>query len=94
MQFEAETDDEEDEDELTGNDMTAIQAPKSARANTPSVDMHAKDDELAEVMQAVGGSASHQLFDQILETYYVPLELWYTRTIIDKVWTLSEIFVR
>lgn len=94
MQFEAETDEEGDEDELAGNENTGIPTPKSARANTPSVDMHAKDDELAEVMQAVGGSASHQLFDQILETYYVPLELWYTRTIIDKVWILSEVSTR
>jgi hypothetical protein len=29
--------------------------------------------------------ASHRLFEDLLASYYIPLEVWYTRTIIDKV---------
>ncbi len=28
---------------------------------------------------------SHHLFEDLLTTYYIPMEMWYTRTIIDKV---------
>ena len=58
--------------------------PKSAKTLPPAV-VQDENDELAEVMQAVDASASRKLFEHILDTYYVPLELWYTRTIIDKV---------
>lgn len=27
----------------------------------------------------------HALFEQVLESYYVPLEVWYLRSVIDKV---------
>lgn len=30
-------------------------------------------------------TSSQALFDQLVTTYYLPMELWYTRTIIDKV---------
>lgn len=30
-------------------------------------------------------TASQLLFDQLVTTYYLPMEIWYTRTIIDKV---------
>jgi hypothetical protein len=33
----------------------------------------------------VQSSASHQRFDDILMTYYVPLEVWYIRSVIEKV---------
>ena len=59
--------------------------PKSAKTLPPAAEGQDEDDELAEVMQAVDASASRKLFEHILDTYYVPLELWYTRTIIDKV---------
>lgn len=28
---------------------------------------------------------SHQIFEDLINTYYIPLDVWYTRTIIDKV---------
>lgn len=42
-------------------------------------------------------TASHGLFEELLGTYYVPLEIWYTRTITDKVanllsWLLFNTF--
>ena len=36
-------------------------------------------------MKAVEASASRRLFEKTLNTYYIPLEVWYMRTIIDKV---------
>lgn len=30
-------------------------------------------------------TASHKLFEQLMSTYYIPMEIWYTRTIMDKV---------
>lgn len=35
-------------------------------------------------LQALDSSDSHELFKDILMTYYIPLEVWYTRVIIDK----------
>lgn len=39
---------------------------------------------LPEVLQAVEASSSRKLFDDLLTKYYVTLETWYMRTIIDK----------
>ncbi|KAK0197415.1 COG4 transport protein-domain-containing protein [Armillaria mellea] len=33
---------------------------------------------------------SHRLFEDLLTTYYIPMEMWYTRTIIDKAHRLSS----
>ena len=30
-------------------------------------------------------TASERLFEDLLNKYYIPLEVWYTRTIVDKV---------
>lgn len=38
-----------------------------------------------EALEAVEVSSSRQLMEDTLSTYYLPMELWYTRTIIDKV---------
>jgi hypothetical protein len=37
----------------------------------------------------VVNTSSERLFEDLLNKYYIPLEIWYTRTIIDKV-TLSS----
>ncbi|KDR81347.1 hypothetical protein GALMADRAFT_239193 [Galerina marginata CBS 339.88] len=34
-------------------------------------------------------TASHTLFEHLITTYYIPMEIWYTRTIIDKAHRLS-----
>ncbi|CCM06080.1 uncharacterized protein FIBRA_08327 [Fibroporia radiculosa] len=41
-------------------------------------------------IQAVESCASRQLMEDMLTNYYVPLETWYTRTIIDKAHRLSN----
>jgi len=38
----------------------------------------------------IESTACHRLFEDVLTTYYLPLELWYTRTIIDKAHRLSQ----
>lgn len=38
-----------------------------------------------EELQSLEATASRQLIEELLSTYYTPLEVWYTRTIIDKV---------
>jgi hypothetical protein len=35
-------------------------------------------------------TASQALFDQLVSIYYLPMEIWYTRTIIDKVRDISR----
>ncbi|KAG2133999.1 COG4-domain-containing protein [Suillus cothurnatus] len=42
-----------------------------------------------DLLQLVESSRSHQEFDELLVSYYVPMETWYTRTIIDKAHRLS-----
>lgn len=44
-----------------------------------------------DLLQLVESSRSHQEFDELLVTYYVPMETWYMRTIIDKVFVLAHI---
>lgn len=44
-----------------------------------------------DLLQLVESSRSHQEFDELLVSYYVPMETWYTRTIIDKVFVLVRI---
>ena len=40
---------------------------------------------IPEEFQIIESSQSRELFQTLLETYYIPLEIWYTRNIIDKV---------
>ena len=47
-------------------------------------------DPQAGVPHPIENAASRQLFDELLNTYYVPMEVWYARTIIDKVICLSN----
>ena len=42
-------------------------------------------DTLSQELKAVESSASNKLFDDLLSTYYIPLEVWYTRSAVDKV---------
>lgn len=43
-----------------------------------------------DLLQLVESSSSHQEFDELLMNYYVPMETWYMRTIIDKAHRLSS----
>jgi hypothetical protein len=40
---------------------------------------------IPEEFQIIESSQSRELFQTLLETYYIPLEIWYTRSIIEKV---------
>ena len=40
---------------------------------------------MSEEMKAVESSACNKLFEDLLATYYTPLEVWYTRSTVDKV---------
>lgn len=41
-----------------------------------------------EEIRLVELTTSHQLLENLLKSYYVPLEIWYIRTTIDKVYSL------
>ncbi|KAG1903982.1 COG4-domain-containing protein [Suillus fuscotomentosus] len=43
-----------------------------------------------DLLQLVESTRSHQEFDELLATYYVPMETWYMRIIIDKAHRLSS----
>ncbi|PPQ84112.1 hypothetical protein CVT26_013223, partial [Gymnopilus dilepis] len=40
--------------------------------------------------EMLDNTASQKLFDQLISTYYIPMEVWYTRTIMDKAHRLSS----
>jgi len=44
---------------------------------------------IPEEFQIIESSQSRELFQTLLETYYIPLEIWYTKSIIDKVTSRS-----
>ena len=44
-----------------------------------------KVQKIPEEFQIIESSQSREFFQMLLETYYIPLEIWYTRTIIEKV---------
>jgi hypothetical protein len=46
-------------------------------------------------LQIIDSSTCNELFDQLLATYYTPLEVWYIRSAIDKVsLDISSICIR
>ncbi|KAF7796521.1 hypothetical protein EIP86_007700 [Pleurotus ostreatoroseus] len=90
LKFETDTDEEGAEEAAAELDDPTTPVPKSAKTLPPTAEGQDEDDELTEVMQAVDASASRELFEHVLDTYYIPLELWYTRTIIDKAHQLSQ----
>ena len=71
---------DEDEPEEQGHEGGAT-TPRPRK----SFEQKEASDVLPEVLQAVEASSSRQLFDTLLTKYYLPLESWYTRTIVDKV---------
>jgi hypothetical protein len=46
---------------------------------------------MSEEVKAVESSACNQLFEDLLNTYYTPLEVWYTRSAVDKVIPFSHL---
>lgn len=65
-----------------------VQPLDSAGPTEPGVERSAPN--IPEEFQIIESSQSRQLFQTLLETYYIPLEIWYTRGIIDKAHRLSS----
>ncbi|KIM48961.1 hypothetical protein M413DRAFT_59758 [Hebeloma cylindrosporum] len=62
--------------ELSSNEDT-VQIIKPTLETTP------------EESDIVANTESHTIFEHLVTTYYIPLEIWYTRTIVDKAHRLS-----
>ncbi|KAI0060834.1 COG4-domain-containing protein [Artomyces pyxidatus] len=61
------------------------QPPKSPLPQKPD----SPDESTSAELLAVENSACNKLFDDLLSTYYTPLEVWYTRSVIDTAHRLS-----
>lgn len=71
------------EDAMDSSDQPAEQGTQTAKQSVINHD--GPEEELSDALQAVELSSSRQLMEDTLNTYYVPLEVWYMRTIIEKV---------
>ncbi|KAG2066119.1 COG4-domain-containing protein [Suillus decipiens] len=85
--------DEDVEEDIQSGRVT----PVARRPNNEGHQLQINDDLNArgsgiqpDLLQLVESSHSHQEFDELLMTYYVPMETWYMRTIIDKAHRLSS----
>ncbi|KAF8270411.1 COG4-domain-containing protein [Lactarius quietus] len=58
--------------------------PVSRRETSPE-NKKPPDDSSTEELKAVESSTCNKLFEDLLNTYYIPLEVWYTRSAVDKV---------
>ncbi|KAH9056637.1 COG4-domain-containing protein [Lactarius vividus] len=75
-----------DEDEHIRTPVSRHEEPSPVNSKKPPDDSpHSTSEEL----KAVESSACNRLFEDLLSTYYVPLEVWYTRSAIDKAHRLS-----
>lgn len=70
------------EDEEDFDDEATEQAHVPSSSNKPEGEEQGE----SEALQAVEMSSSRQLMEDTLNTYYLPLEVWYMRTIIEKVY--------
>ncbi|PSR75118.1 hypothetical protein PHLCEN_2v9303 [Hermanssonia centrifuga] len=80
-------DSEGDTTEEDVEDQEHISPPAKEHRDGGSAD---QPQELPEVLKTVESSASRRVFDDALTTYYIPLEVWYLRAIIDKAHHLSK----
>lgn len=77
---------EEDDLDQPTEELIPPSTAKSISAAAMESKQSAKDDEAKpEAIEAIEACATRQLMQETLETYYIPLEVWYTRTIVDKV---------
>lgn len=70
------------EDEEDFDDQGTEQTRVPSSSNKPEGEEQGE----SEALQAVEMSSSRQLMEDTLNTYYLPLEVWYMRTIIEKVY--------
>ena len=76
--------DSEDDEEVQSNDRSRPQTPQPPPTGRSQA-FEPENAGVADALQAIEASSSRQLMEDTLNTYYVPMEVWYTRTIIDKV---------
>ncbi|EIN07598.1 COG4-domain-containing protein [Punctularia strigosozonata HHB-11173 SS5] len=74
---------EEDSDSTSQDGERAKPSKSSQQETSSSVALQAS-------ITALDSSATRQSFDKLLETCYIPLELWYIRTVIDKAHHLAK----
>ncbi|KAI9446846.1 COG4-domain-containing protein [Lactarius indigo] len=80
----------ENEDEHSRTPVSRHEEP--SRPTSPETSKNTPDDSphsISEELKAVESSACNKLFEDLLSTYYIPLEVWYTRSAIDKAHRLS-----
>ncbi|EIM90524.1 COG4-domain-containing protein [Stereum hirsutum FP-91666 SS1] len=63
--------------------------PVPSTQNYPEIDSKLPPPVIPEALKMVDSSACNQLFDDLLSAYYTPLEVWYTRSAIEKAHRLS-----
>lgn len=78
MQEDSDTEHDEDERASSG------EASRSNQASLRPDRVNPSDSSLQE-LQVLETCASRQLFEDMLSTFYIPMEVWYARTIINKV---------
>ncbi|KAH9048069.1 COG4-domain-containing protein, partial [Lactarius hengduanensis] len=79
-----------DEDEHIRTPVSRHEEP--SKLASPETSKKPPDDSphsTSEELKAVESSACNRLFEDLLSTYYIPLEVWYTRSAIDKAHRLS-----
>ncbi|GJE97920.1 COG4-domain-containing protein [Phanerochaete sordida] len=79
----------EDEDEAQSTDRSRPTTPQPP-ATAKSQAFEPANSGVADALEAIEASSSRQLMEDTLNTYYLPMEVWYTRTIIDKAHSLSK----
>ncbi|KAI0003322.1 COG4-domain-containing protein [Russula compacta] len=78
--------DDEGEDDPSPVSHGGLSRPASPETKKPpDSSLHTVSEEL----KAVESSACNKLFEDLLSTYYTPLEVWYTRSAVDKAHRLS-----
>lgn len=86
-------DDEDDAEDQSGPVTPVSRVPKRNRSQSQIGDGQGASGSAIQpddLLQLVESSRSHQEFVDLLTTCYVPMETWYTRTIIDKVRVLAR----
>lgn len=78
-------DDDDEEEPLAGRPSTSSEAPPSTQA--PEAEPATSEPPPPHPVQS---AASQALFDDLMVKYYIPFEVWYTRTVIDKAHRLSS----
>ncbi|KAN0141390.1 COG4 domain containing protein [Lactarius tabidus] len=78
----------ESEDEGEDSRTPISRHEESSRLTSPE-SKKPPDNSTSEELKAVESSACNRLFEDLLNTYYIPLEVWYTRSAVEKAHRMS-----